>query len=96
MLPLATGKQYYSHWGSIKQNVHLFLDLDGNPTLDYPHVHVIHFKNGLVKVEVSLGKRDHPWKKEFNNPSGQEVEQAIDEARTHLVERKIGLVGEQG
>lgn len=80
-------------------DVHRFVDADGNPTIDYPHVHVIHFKSGKTVVVSSIlnrdGKPEHPWKKEIYDPvgdRGQEIEEAISRARGLLAERKIGLL----
>jgi hypothetical protein len=91
MFRRATDKEYYSRV-NIMGDVHLFVDVDGNPTVEYPHVHIIHFQQGGVTVVVSLSSDEHPWKREIQNPAGQEVESTVAVARSHLVERKIRLL----
>jgi hypothetical protein len=43
-------------------NVSLHVDEDGNPTIDYPHVHVVHHANGRVDVLANVAKVIHPWR----------------------------------
>lgn len=64
----------------------LFVDRNGNPTINYPHVHVIHHgSSGKVTVIASVSSGNHVWRKELSgNPSGHEVDAAVREARNRI------------
>ncbi len=64
--------------------VEMFIDKSGNPTIDYPHVHVVHHGSGLVEVTASRDRNNHVWRKELRNPSGNEVNSAVYDARARL------------
>ena len=75
--------EFYSRSGR-HELVELFLDRQGNPTLNYPHVHVIHHGDHRTEVLASLSSEFHTGKKVLTNPSGQEVAAAILRARSLL------------
>jgi len=61
-----------------------FVDQYGNPTIDYPHVHII-FRNGDVKVIASQERGDHRWRARMSDPDdGNLLNRAIREAASHL------------
>lgn len=75
--------EFYSHMkrgGSIE----LFLDRSGNPTLSYPHVHVVHLSNGKVDIVASRAQGDHRWRTTLSNPSGNDVNSAVRTAQGYL------------
>lgn len=62
-------------------NVELFLDRERRPTIDYPHVHVVHHaQSGNVDVIASVTKGKHSFRTTLTRPSGGQVESAIGEA----------------
>lgn len=65
-------------------DVELFIDRTGAPTIDYPHVHLIHKGTGNVDITASLARGEHPWRTTLHNPSGQEVEAAVNTAKSYL------------
>ena len=66
--------------------IEYFLDEDGMPTTEYPHVHVIHHeKNDRCEVICSESKNDHPHREELQgNDIGQQVQSAIQSAIKYL------------
>jgi len=62
----------------------LFVDKYGAPTIDYPHVHVIHHGNKKVDIVASASKSNHVWRTTLNDPSGNEVNDAVSQAQSHL------------
>lgn len=80
----ANGKdQFYSRM-TAGGKIELFVDRHGSPTISYPHVHVVHHGGGTVDVVASRSKGDHSWHRKLHNPSGNDVNRAIDTARRHL------------
>lgn len=65
-------------------DIHLFVDKYGDPTTDYPHVHVVHKGGGEVDVVASSSNGRHSWKTTLRNPSGNEVNVAIQTAVSYL------------
>ncbi|TCC39387.1 hypothetical protein [Kribbella sindirgiensis] len=64
--------------------VEYFEDSRGMPTIDYPHVHVVHHGSGQVDVVASRSSYDHAWRTSLRNPSGNEVQDAVRTARGYL------------
>ncbi|MGM0216487.1 hypothetical protein [Enterococcus sp. AZ109] len=64
--------------------IEYFVDKQGNPTINYPHVHIIHRGNGQVEVVASLSRGKHPYRTTLNNPSGGDVNAAIRSAASYL------------
>ena len=67
--------------------IEYFVDRDGRPTINYPHVHVIHHGGGRVEIVASRSRGDHPWRTVVNDPQsnkGREIESAIRTAREKL------------
>src|SRR5690242_7651617 len=74
---LANGKdEFYSRMGR-GEFVELFLDHAGFPTVDYPHIHVVHLSSGDVHVVASFNRVVHGARKILLRASGQEVQAAI-------------------
>ena len=61
-----------------------FLDKHKRPTTNYPHVHVREYENGTVVIVASRARNNHVWRIELQNPDGNEVNDAVDEAITYL------------
>ena len=61
-----------------------FVDKNGNPTIDYPHVHVVYHGSGNVEVVASRSQSDKPWRTSLRNPDGHEVNGAVATARAYL------------
>jgi hypothetical protein len=64
--------------------VELFEDVRGLPTMDYPHVHVVHHRDGSVDVVASRADGVHPWRETIPNADGHAVNVAIERARDHI------------
>jgi hypothetical protein len=61
--------EFYSRFKQ-RDQVELFVDKYGNPTINYPHVHVVHHGDGEVNVVASVSKASKPWKTTLHDPSG--------------------------
>jgi hypothetical protein len=68
-------------------DVELFVDRRGNPTINYPHVHLVHKGNGNVDVISAISRGDHPWRTTLSSPSGQEVSEAVKNAQSYFPKR---------
>jgi len=66
------------------ESCELFVDKSGNPTLDYPHVHVVHHGSGTVDVIASSSRGHHVWRTTLNKPSGNEVNSVVKKAQSYL------------
>jgi hypothetical protein len=77
--PKATGKQWYSKHHP-RSGVEVMFDKHGRPTIDYPHVHVIHDeRKGEIRVVLSLGPTSHPELVTLpGDASGNEVNRAVE------------------
>lgn len=75
--------EFYSRMKG-NEGMELFVDKEGNPTIDYPHVHIIHTGNNTVEIVASKSRGNHIWRKVLIDPSGSDVEKAVAEARSHL------------
>ena len=64
----------------------LFVDKYGDPTCDYPHVHIVHHGNGNVDIVASLRKGHHIQESRtmLKNPDGNQVNAAVYKARSYL------------
>lgn len=87
-------REFYSFFASKGGRIEAQVDGRGNPTLSYPHVHLVHHANGQVDVVASVAKTEHPWRTTLMNPSGQAVEQATKQAAACLDVRRIQLLCE--
>jgi len=77
--------EFYSRsFGARGDVVESFVDRHGNPTVGYPHVHVVHQRNGEVHVTASVAPGRHSWAVQLKSPTGAQVEQAVRDARAHL------------
>jgi hypothetical protein len=66
--------------------IEYFVDASGRPTIDYPHVHVIHHGGGTVDVVASRSAGVHVWRTSLMHPSGNQVNVAVSSAQTYLSE----------
>ena len=93
--PRANGdNQYYSKYvfhpdRPEEGRLDRFVDKDGQPTIQRPHVHEIHNqKNNEVIIVLTTtgekGVKGHPEERILDNPSGQEVNETVDELRGRL------------
>lgn len=82
-----------SGWG---EYIELMVDRSRNPTIDYPHVHIIHHASGVIEVVASGGPAFHPWRRELRDAGGQEVERAVGEAWRSLQEFHLNVVSDDG
>lgn len=64
--------------------VELFVDSNGRPTTARPHVHVVHHGSGRVDVVATNASGGHPWRTQLSNPSGNDVNRAIQDAWQHM------------
>lgn len=76
--------EFYSLYSSSSDKIEIFLDRFGMPTTERPHVHVIHHGFGRVDVVATDMFGNHVSRRELNFPSGNEVNQAVDEAWSKL------------
>jgi len=60
-----------------------FVDRYGYPTIDYPHVHIIH-RNGIVSVIATQYRGEHVWRVKLNDPDGNLLNRAIRDAISRL------------
>ena len=60
-----------------------FIDKYGQPTIDYPHVHIWH-RQGNVFVIASQTREKHIWRIRLIDPDGNEVNRAIKFAINQL------------
>lgn len=88
----ANGKSEFYSLCSGGSKVELFLDEMGMPTIDYPHVHVIHHASGRVDVLASVSRGNHSWRKTLEHAAGQEIEKVITEAARRISIKKIRLL----
>ena len=75
--------EFYSRFKRSEQ-IELFVDRYGNPTVDYPHVHVVHHGDGDVDVVATPSEGRHTWETTLRDPSGNEVNEAIQTAASYL------------
>ena len=84
--------EFYSRELPNEDSLELFVDQYGSPTIDYPHVHIIHHGNhpsphmrGLVQIVASDMYGNKVWRTEIPNfPDGHQVEEAVREARSRI------------
>jgi hypothetical protein len=83
--PKASEKQWYSKYHP-KSGIELLINKLGEPTLTYPHVHVVHDeRKNEVRVVLSKGPKNHPEKRVLpGDASGNEVNEAVNELRDKL------------
>lgn len=61
-----------------------FVDNEGLPTIDYPHIHII-FRKGTVFVIASQNRSDHKWHVKLTDTNdGGALHRTIQEAIKHL------------
>lgn len=72
-------RQFYSRTfpTSDPREAECFLDREGEPTTDYPHVHVTFYRNGNVEILPSFGPGQHGRRIQLVTADGREVERAI-------------------
>ena len=78
--------EFYSRTKA-KESVELFIDLNGNPTIDYPHVHIVHKQNGNVDVIASYSKGNHIWQTTLIDPDGKSLAHVITQARDKIIDK---------
>jgi hypothetical protein len=81
--------EFYSQMRNEK--VELYVGQDGNPTMDYPHVHVVHRGGGQVDVVASANGEHHPWRTTLDHPNGNQVDDAVKAAWKVLSPYRISL-----
>ena len=64
--------------------IEYFADRNRRPTTSRPHAHVTHHGSGNVDVVATDASGKHVWRTTLRNPSGNEVNSAIDQAWRHL------------
>lgn len=64
--------------------IEYFADRNGRPTTSRPHAHVTHHGSGQVEVVATDTSGNHKWKTKLRNPSGNDVNRAIQDAWRHL------------
>jgi hypothetical protein len=82
-------KEFYSRMENEK--IELFVGRDGNPTMEYPHVHVIHRGGGQVDVVASANEEHHPWHTTLERPDGNQVNDAVASAWKVLSLYRVSL-----
>lgn len=76
-------EQFYSRM-TAGGRIEYFADQRGGPTTSRPHAHVTHHGSGQVDVVATDGSGKHVWNTKLSNPSGNEVNAAIQKAWQHL------------
>lgn len=78
--------RWFSKYREQDGQIHLLIDLDGNLTNTYPHVHVIHDEAvGEVRLVASTRDRRRVFSETLSGDvSGNEVNAAIDRALAEL------------
>jgi hypothetical protein len=84
--PLAEKGNWYTKYRTDDETIHLMVDKEGNPTTEYPHVHVIHDeKNNQIRVVASYAKDRHSDTMTLSgDASGNDVNAAVEEMRRRL------------
>ena len=62
-----------------KSKVEYFVDINGSPTIDYPHVHIV-FRINDVDIIASYNREIHLYRKTIPEASGEDVNAAVKEA----------------
>lgn len=81
--------RWFSRYRENQGTIELMVDRDGNPTNQYPHVHVIHDEaQGEVRFVLSFSPHNHPMRETLpGTASGNEVNAAIDRMVAELRRR---------
>lgn len=72
---------WFSKFKSESQKTEILVGPDGQPTAEYPHVHVIHDETkGFIKIIASRGPTDHPFQRLLDGDAlASEVDSVIAE-----------------
>ena len=84
--PRALKSNWYTKYRTDDETIHLMVDKEGNPTTDYPHVHIIHDeKNDEIRVVASYNLHGHSDTMTLSgDASGNDVNAAVEEMRRRL------------
>ena len=80
---LANGLNEFYSRNFNDDDLEYFVDKNGYPAIDYPHVHVV-FRKGIVYVIASHQRDSHVWRTKLQSPDGNEVNSAIKTAISYL------------
>jgi hypothetical protein len=84
-------KEFYSLMASDSGKIEVFLDAEGDPTLDYPHVHVIHHGNGRVDVVGKFNHYKQTFRCELHGADGRDVADTIAKATATIRVKRYDL-----